>query len=89
MTLHIIVVSVQMDADLNTPLVFNRCCNSQYSKISTEKYSFAELVEQIIWAIAFHDIPLKGRCIVSIVDTHYRGYPISGYWYQSFRGYSL
>lgn len=29
-------------------------------------------------AIAFYDTPLKGICIVSTVDIHYKGYLISG-----------
>lgn len=29
-------------------------------------------------AIAFHDTPLKGICIVSTMDIYYKGYIISG-----------
>ena len=59
LTLHIIAVSVQMDADLNTPLVFNRCCNSQYSKISTEEYGFDRIDGADYQWVVFHDIPIN------------------------------
>ena len=48
-----------MDADLNTPLVFNRCCNSQYSKISTEEYGFDRIDGADYQWVVFHDIPIN------------------------------